>query len=164
MEDSYSDLIEVGLRLSLSEWGFIIYPQSTAGLSESKKSAGERDLVIARGVTEIGVFEALMYRGNSKLQTHMTKIFDYSHRRDRYYVIVYDDHPKAGDFDKRWNKYWNTLIPNLTYPDEFALNKGSLEDISTTLQLGSTVRAGVVTHGVATTIYHIYVGLNYEVS
>lgn len=121
-------------------------------------------MVIGRGHDELAVFEALIYKSKSTLQDHMTKIFNYTHRRERFYIMVYDDHPDFSGFDKRWQKYWHNEIPSLNYPKDFNFTSSETKDVSIELDLLSTsIRAGISKHGNSTTIYHIYVGLNYEV-
>src|SRR5690606_24376702 len=114
----------------------------------SKKSTGERDLVIARGINEIAVFEALIYKSKSTLQAHMTKIFNYTHNREQYYIMVYDDDSNFNGFEKRWQKYWYREIPKLIYPKGFNYNSAETKDVSMDLKLQSTsIRAGISKHG-----------------
>lgn len=162
-EDRYNDLLQIALESKLSAYGFHIKDQSRGAYSASGKGLGERDLVIYKQSKEISVIEPFIHTGKSVVQSHITKLFNYSHQRDNMFVVIYD-FKLFKNLNSRWNYYFNKTIPSLKYPENFEINSQKSIDLTNEFNYkNSAIKIGVTTHSEDIKIYHIMINLNYKI-
>jgi hypothetical protein len=143
--------------------GILVKEQPRGGLSATKKSLGERDFSFFNNGEEIAICEAFIGHAKSVVEPHIQKIFNYSHRRLNYYILMYDKN-LSRTLTNRWNNYKEKTIPSIEYPNEFAIKKNLTVDLTNEFGYeNSAIKIASTRHGENTTIYHILVNLNYEV-
>ena len=164
LEDKYNDMIQMALDSRLGVFGWIVKDQSRGGLSESGLGLGERDIVIQSGNHDtFMVCEAFIYRSHLAVQSHLEKVFNYHHKRNHFIILIYDT-GKYEKFKVKWKGYLNKVLPSLSYPSEYGINKKAIEDMTVDFDYGeSGIKIGKSVHGDSTTIYHIMMSVDYAV-
>lgn len=160
-EDDYSSIIKEILESKLSTFGYHIKDQTKGGKSASGKIAGERDLIICDDSGELSVIEAFKYSTKTVVQKHLTKIFNYTHMRDVFFILAYD--LKSSDkFKIRWKYYKNTTLKELKYPEGYEIDKTTIWDATNDFNVkNSAIKICTSTHKSGTKIYHIMLNVNY---
>lgn len=163
-EDKYSDLMEVGLKSNL---GFIKWSVSPArgGFSGSKEkeNTGEIDLAFhGPNNQELAICEALILRGenNYEVGTHAVKIFNYTPSKKGLFLLVYYKGPET-NYIKSWDKYRNSIINNVAFPESFQVDPASFIDISDKFN-NAAVKVATTSHGSNCKLHHVFVNISYR--
>ena len=160
-EDDYSGFIKEILENKLSTFGFHIEDQSKGGSSSSGKKAGERDLIICDDSGELTVIEAFKHSTKTVVQKHLTKIFNYTHMRDVFFILAYDLKP-SDTFINRWKYYKSKILKELKYPTGYEIDKTTIWDATDDFNVNnSAIKICRSTHKSRTEIYHIMLNVNY---
>ncbi len=160
-EDDYSGFIKEILENKLTSFGFHIEDQSKGGKSANGKKAGERDLIICDDSGELSVIEAFKHSTKTVVQRHLTKIFNYTHMRDVFFILAYDLEP-SNTFKNRWKYYKNKTLKELKYPKGYEIDKTTLWDATDDFNVNnSAIKICRSTHKSGTEIYHIMLNVNY---
>jgi hypothetical protein len=165
-ENKYTNLIQILLQMRMSQWGWSITSQDSGGVSESGKNGGETDLEILNSNSiPIITCEAFILRNPKRVQEHLEKLIGkYTHARKSLITIVYFL-GKHSDFKSEWKKYCETTIPKLTYPVGYELKGDKVTDRTIDFGCDETgIRVGYALHGENTSVYHVFVNINYFVS
>lgn len=165
-EDKYSDLMIMSLNGRLRAFYWHI-GNARGGYSDSntqKLNPGEIDFAIYSSHEKIAICEAMILEGRNTVTTqkHNFKIFNYDHIRKLFYVIVY----YKGEQDKfhhYWNDYKNQLGGYIDFPEGYEVLNNGPEDISS--EFGNDcIKAGKTIHENGTSLYHIFININYKVN
>ncbi len=160
-EDDYNSFIKEILENKLSSFGFHIEDQSKGGSSASGKKAGERDLVICDDSGDISVIEAFKHSTKTVVQKHITKIFNYSHMRNVFFILAYDLKPSS-TFRNRWKYYKSKTLKSIDYPEGFEIDANSIWDATEYFKVkNSAIKVCRTAHKSGTEIYHIMLNVNY---
>lgn len=163
-EDDYSSIIKEILESKLSTFSYHIKDQPKGGKSASGKKAGERDLVICDDSGELSVIEAFKHSTKTVVQKHLTKIFDYTHMRNVFFVLAYDLKP-SDTFKNRWKYYTSKTLKELKYPSGYEIDKKSIWDATSHFNVSnSAIKICRSTHKSGTYIYHIMLNVNYFIN
>ena len=166
LEDKYNDLVQLALDARIAQWGWQVKDQTRGGFSANRKkqNPGERDIMICDSNGEgIIVCEAFIWSNFKTAQAHITKNFNYTHKRKNFIILIYDKR-LYGNFDKNWNNYKNTTLPKIKYPSGFDLKTSKWKELTNRFGYkSSAIRVGRSMHGKGTKIFHIMVNLNYRV-
>lgn len=162
-EDDYNSFIKEILENKLSSFGFHIEDQSKGGSSASNKKAGERDLVICDDSGELSVIEAFKHTTKTVVQKHITKIFNYTHMRNTFFILAYDLKP-SDTFKNRWKYYKTNILKKIAYPLGHELSKDAIWDLSEEFNItNSAIKICRSTHKSGTEIFHIVLNVEYFV-
>lgn len=162
-ENQYNDVLEMILEEKLQQYGLTVKDQSLGGYSESGKSTGSRDITVLEGTKELTVIEPFKNTSKAVIQSHISKVFNYTPNREFLFMVIYDLEV-AHTFDKRWNKYRDETLGSLKYPKGLNLIKNSVEDISEELGFkNNAVKIAVSLHGKDAQLFHIMVNIGYKV-
>ncbi|WP_347373959.1 hypothetical protein [Aequorivita sp. Q41] len=163
-EDDYSSIIKEILESKLSTFSYHIKDQPKGGKSANGKKAGERDLVICDDSGELSVIEAFKHSTKTVVQKHLTKIFDYTHMRNVFFVLAYDLKP-SDTFKNRWKYYTSKTLKVLKYPSGYEIDKKSIWDATNHFNVSnSAIKICRSTHKSGTDIYHIMLNVNYFIN
>lgn len=169
-EDKFNDLMELVLDSRLNGIGMHVGEQSRGGLSDSAdstktKQPGERDLPIMDRNKKVWlVCEALIYRGKTTAVQHLKKVFDYHHQRQAFAMLFYDNGSMNGGFESNWKRYSEGILPKTDFPIGMEITS-PFEDISSVYDCEhSAVKVGKTAHGTDTSIYHIFVNIDYKLN
>ncbi len=160
-EDDYSNIIKEILENKLSTFGYHIKDQPKGGSSATGKKSGERDLVICDDTGDLSIIEAFKHSTKTVVQKHLTKIFNYTHRREVMYILAYDlNDPNL--FEKRWKKYYSKTLKEIKYPQGFELNGQTIIDDTNNFNYPKTaIKICKSSHKNGTLIYHIMLNVSY---
>lgn len=163
-EDKYSDLIIMGLNglLSFHHWRA---SSARGGYANSKLSnPGEIDFAIyASNNQELAVCEALKLTGenNYEVQKHSVKIFNYTPSKQGLFLLVYYKGPET-NFLKSWEKYKNSIINEVEFPESYQFNNNSFIDLSSNFN-NAAIRIGTSGHGEnGFILHHVFMNINYK--
>lgn len=160
-EDDYSGFIKEILENKLSTFGFHIEDQSKGGSSSTGKKAGERDLIICDDSGELTVIEAFKHSTKTVVQKHLTKIFNYTHMRDVFFILAYDLKP-SDTFKNRWKYYKSKTIKVLKYPTGYEIDENTIWDATDDFNVkNSAIKICRSTHKSGTEIYHVMLNVNH---
>ena len=110
------------------------------------------------------VCEAFINRSVPSAQAHLQKVFDYHHRKHSFAILVYDLSPSIAEFEKKWKKYCDEVVPNTIYPVGFELTDG-VKKVSKNFGFDkSAIKLCLSRHGDGTILYHIFININYKTS
>jgi len=160
-EDDYSNIIKEILENKLSTFGYHIKDQPKGGSSATGKKPGERDLVICDDTGDLSIIEAFKHSTKTVVQKHLTKIFNYTHRREVMYILAYDlnDHDL---FEQRWKKYYSKTLKEIKYPQGFELDGQAIIDNTNDFNYPNTaIKICKSSHKNGTLIYHIMLNVSY---
>lgn len=165
-ENKYNDLIELILDSRINPWGWHVGAQSRGAYSDTGgPQPGERDLPIQNRLKGVMmVCEAFINRSVPYAQAHLKKVFNYHHKRNAFVILVYDLSPTVSEFEKKWKKYCNEVVPTTDYPVGFEIKNGVKEVSKDFCFDKSAIKICSSEHGGGTTQYHIFVNINYKVS
>jgi hypothetical protein len=167
LEDKYNDIVQLTLDARISQWGWQVKDQARGGFSGSAGSSnpGERDLVICdSNGNELIVCEAFIWSDLPTAESHINKIFNYTHRRKDFIILIYDTRAHKNS-NKNWNNYKNNVLPKILYPPSFELKQSKWKELTKVFGYKATgIKVGTSYHGRNTKVYHIMVNLNYKVS
>jgi len=167
LEDKYNDIVQLALDARMTQWGWIVKDQARGGFSANTKkyNPGERDLVICDSNDEaLVICEAFIWKDARTAQSHISKIFNYYHKRESFIILIYDKRTQK-NFDINWRNYRKELLPILTYPSGFDLKKSKWKELTKRFGYNtSAIKVGSSQHGKGTKIFHVMVNLKYEVT
>ncbi|WP_440067718.1 hypothetical protein [Tenacibaculum discolor] len=163
-EDKYNDLVQIALESRFGIFGWTVKDQSRGGYSQSGKGLGERDILIQDSNNEtISVCEAFIYRDLSRTQSHINKLFNYTHSKDHLMCLIYEQCTK-NQFSKKWKKYFEESLSELNYPKGLEIDSSESQDLTEEFEYkDSAIKIGMTKHGKNTSIYHLMVNLKYKV-
>ncbi|MFK5982219.1 MAG: hypothetical protein QM499_04830 [Flavobacteriaceae bacterium] len=160
-EDDYSLFIKEILENKLTTFGLHIEDQSKGGSSFSGKKAGERDMVICDDSGDISVIEAFKHSTKTVVQKHITKIFNYTHMRNVFFILAYDL-KSSETFDNRWKYYKSKTLKSIVYPEGYEIDVNSIWDATEDLMVkNSAIKVCRTIHKSGTEIFHIMLNVNY---
>jgi len=160
-EDDYSSIIKEILENKLSTFNYHIKDQTKGGKSANGKKAGERDLVICDDSGELSIIEAFKHSTKTVVQKHLTKIFNYTHMRNVFFILAYDFKP-SDTFKNRWIYYKSKTLKKLKYPTGYEIDENTIWDATDDFNVkNSAIRVCRSTHKSGTDIYHIMLNVNY---
>lgn len=165
-ENKYNDLIHVLLQTRMSQWGWFVGDQSRKGSSPSGPELGEIDIeFLDSNSSPIITCEAFILRNPDKVREHLEKLIGkYTHKRKSLIALVYFE-GEHGNFKAEWKKYCEATIPKLTYPAGYELKSDKVIDKTKEFDCEeSGVKVGYALHGDNTSVYHVFVNINYFVS
>jgi hypothetical protein len=120
-------------------------------------------LVICDTTGELSIIEAFKHSTKTVVQKHISKIFDYTHMRDVFFILAYDLKPSTS-FKKRWEYYKTNMLKKLTYPIGYELENNDILDMTNDFgHTSSAIRICRTTHNNGTEIYHIMLNVDYFV-
>lgn len=163
-EDKYNDLVELLLDARINPWGWHVEAQSRGAYSASGgPQPGERDLPITNRLKSVMmVCEAFINRNVSHAQAHIRKVFDYHHQRNAFVMLAYDLSPTIQEFEEKWKKYCDTVVPHATYPLGFEM-KNPIKEVNKEFGFDkSAIKLCLSEHGNGTFLYHIFVHIKYK--
>ncbi|UOY07221.1 hypothetical protein L0P88_01400 [Muricauda sp. SCSIO 64092] len=161
-ENQYNDLLEMILEERLQNFSLTVKDQSLGGYSESGKGMGSRDITVLEGTRELAVIEPFKNTSKSVIQSHISKLFNYTPNRGFLVVVLYD-FEDAYTLEERWKKYHEKILKSLKYPKGFDLVDNSIEDISEELGFkNNPIKIAVSLHGVDAQLFHIMVNICYK--
>ncbi|RMA64304.1 hypothetical protein [Ulvibacter antarcticus] len=160
-EDDYSAIIKEILENKLSTFHYHIKDQSKGGSSATGKNPGERDLIICDDTGEISVIEAFKLTSKTVVQTHITKIFNYTHMRNIFFILAYDLKPTQ-QFETRWKRYKTQTLKNLKYPLGYEIDTKDIWDATSYFKMENTaIKVCRSSHKNGTKIYHLVMNVKY---
>lgn len=160
-EDDYSSIIKEILENRISTSGYHIKDQSKGGSSATGKKPGERDLVICDDTGDLSIIEAFKHSTKTVVQKHLTKIFNYTHRREVMYILAYDLKDR-NLFEERWEKYYSKTLKEIKYPRGFELDGQTIIDDTNDFNYSNTaIKICKSSHKNGTLIYHIMLNVSY---
>src|SRR5690554_3425061 len=166
LEDKYNDLVQLALEARVAQWGWQVKDQTRGGFSANKKkyNPGERDIIVCDSNSDaLIVCEAFIWRDRRTAESHIKKIFNYHHKRKNFIILIYDKR-KYENFDSSWKRYKEEVLPDISYPVGFDLNKTKWKELTKKFKYNSTgIKVGSSKHGKNTRIFHIMINLNYKV-
>lgn len=169
-ENKYNDIMELILDARLSLTGLHAAAQSRGGHSATARKTdgsqpGERDIPIVDTNQKIMLnCEAFIFRNATKTSEHLKKVFDYHHQRKAMIILVYDTATPKPGHQTNWDKYIGKILPKVVFPAGMPLQAPPTE---ITLEFGcdaSAIKIAKTLHGTDTTIYHIFVNINYKLT
>ncbi len=159
-EDKYSDLLILNLQSKFRNWYWSV-GNTRGGFSDSnKRNPGELDFIIRGADNErIATCEALIIKGinTNSVTRHVLKSFNYDHRRNLSFIIVYY---QGKNFMKHLKDYEARILPNIKYPENFALAEKVIEkDYNFT---NDSIKVVLAKHGNNTRVFHVFININYK--
>jgi len=157
LEDKYSDLLALSLGNRLINYGWKVGPARGGFSASHKRNPGEIDFSIYSRSEKISICEAMILSGKrtSVQQSHNFKIFNYSHTRDFFYMIVYYT---GKDFDRDWDSYHTNCSSVIKFPPGFKL-KSRWQELP---EFGNhSLKVGKTLHGGGTHLFHLFININY---
>jgi hypothetical protein len=134
-------------------------------LRPKEENLGEIDLDIQDHNNDSFITcEAFIFRDFKRVQSHIEKVIAYySNKRTAFIVLVYFK-GKQRNFDGKWKKYSDGLVPGLKYPTGFEITSKAVDDLSNKYGFKeSAIKIGKSEHGAGRYLYHIFVNLNYKI-
>ncbi len=166
LEDKYNDVVQLALDARVAQWGWQVKDQSRGGFSANNKkyNPGERDITVCDSNGEVLIVcEAFIWKDKPTAQSHISKIFNYHHKRKDFIILIYDRR-QYKNFDSSWKRYKEDVLPDLSYPVNFDLKKDKWKELTKSFGYNSTgIKVGSSKHGKSTRIFHVMVNLNYRV-
>lgn len=161
-ENAFNDLLEILVRTNLKNYGLTVKDQSRGGYSQEDKDAGERDLTVLEGTQELAIIEPLNGMAKKGVQSHISKLFNYTSKRQYLFIVVYD-YGVSHRLNERWKKYLDDTLLLHTYPKGYELIDNSINDITEELGFkNDSLRVAMSNHGTDTELYHIVANINYK--
>jgi len=160
IEDKYSDLLTLALSNRLINYGWAIGP-ARGGVSESKKrNPGEIDFSINTKRERICICEAMILKGKNTAvqQSHSFKVYNYDPRRNFIFLIVYYL-GSPNHFQRDWDIYRSNCSKVVKFPRKFKLEASGWKDLPDFSH--DTLKAGQTTHSNGTTMYHLFINIDY---
>lgn len=111
------------------------------------------------------ICEAWVYRGRTSTVAHLKKVFNYHHQRKSFICLVYDTGEQENDFEKNSTHYAEKIIPIADYPAGFEFNEAiNVKEVSRDFGIEkSAIKVFTSVHGTGTTLYHLFVNINYKI-
>ncbi|TWJ04958.1 hypothetical protein JN11_00682 [Mucilaginibacter frigoritolerans] len=161
-EDHFNDVFVATLRRRFPLLGWEITDQPRTGASESGTDAGEADIVVRAGGTDIALLEALKMNGGNypNLCKHIKKCIEYIRDLDFYYIIVYYHGNRSGY--KSFQETYRDDIAKIDFPTEWAYHaKPGFEDMTRKFASASNLYVASTKHGDSQRkIYHVLLDLS----
>jgi hypothetical protein len=163
-ENKYNDVIQILLQMRMSQWGWFVGDQGRKGSTTAGLELGEIDIDFFDSNNKpIVTCEAFILRNPKRVSEHLEKLIGkYTHNRKSLITLVY----YVGEhiaFKTEWDKYRETTIPALTYPVGYELKTDKVIDRTKHFGYEETgIKIGHTLHGDNTSVYHIFVNINYE--
>ncbi len=160
-EDKYNDLFVLILQSRLRIWNWYVGDQSRGGGSSNNKTSnlGERDWKIEVNNSEFALYEAMIYRSTSQIETHVRKLIEkYSATIKAGFMIIYYKKSRK-KFEASWQIYCKT-VNNMT--SEVFTEWGAIEeDFNISPEIGrQNIKIGKSKHG-EVILYHVFMNINY---
>lgn len=157
-ENRFNDFLQAILRFRFPIWGWSVHDQPRVGTSSGGADAGNADLVVQAGGTNIALIEAFILRDTKYTQTHILKCPQYIGTINRYYVVVY----YLGDsinFEKKWSDYKSDVLV-ISYPPSFSIDTAiGFVDLINDFENVNDFRIAKTVHGNDKEMYHIVINL-----
>lgn len=164
LENAYNDLIQIALESRVSPWGWTVKDQTRRAFSPAAKDLGEIDLDIQDfNKNSFITCEAFILRDKQRVQSHIQKVVaDYTHKRKNLLILVYYV-DKMTDFESKWKEYSETIVPGINFPVGYEMTGGALNDLTEKFGYkGTAIKIGSASHGTSTTLFHVFINVNYR--
>lgn len=162
-EDKYTDQMIFGLNVLMKFHHWKVSPARGGFSNSNLNNPGEIDFAIYGSANqELAVVEAMNLSGenNAEVYKHSTKIFNYTPSKQGLFLLIYYK-GKEKDFVKNWEKYQNSILNMVEFPESYSLIQDSFLDLSEN-HPNAAIRFGRTMHDQKVSLYHIFVNINYK--